>query len=167
MGGGAGISMHSSYRIATENTVFAMPEGKIGFFTDVAGGKFLSELSDNIGYYLGLTSNSIKGKDVVRAGVATHYIPSSKIEEFVRTVQTELDNTECPSARSVIDEVIAKFSEPVEGDFPNVDIIREAFDDKNPVSIVHNLRSEGSEFSSKAFRAIKSNSPLSMRIIHE
>ena len=56
MGGGAGISIHSKYRIATENTVFAMPEGKIGFFTDVAGGKFLSELKNNIGLYLGLTS---------------------------------------------------------------------------------------------------------------
>merc|ERR1712032_1115380 len=63
MGGGAGISVHSKYRIATENTVFAMPEGKIGFFTDVAGGKFLSQLENNIGMYLGLTSAQVKGKD--------------------------------------------------------------------------------------------------------
>ena len=124
MGGGAGISVHAKYRIATENTVFAMPEGKIGFFTDVAGGKFLSQLENNIGMYLGLTSAQVRGKDAVRAGVATHYIPSSKIEEFEKTVVAALvRNNMCSTAHTVIDSVLEKFSEPVTGEFPNVDII--------------------------------------------
>lgn len=76
MGGGVGISIHAPFRVATENTVFAMPEGKIGFFTDVAGGHFLSRLQDNVGYYLALTSATIKGKDLVRTGVATHFVPA-------------------------------------------------------------------------------------------
>lgn len=61
MGGGVGLSVFSPFRIATENTVFAMPETKIGFFTDVCGGYFLSRLRNNIGYYLGLTGMRLKG----------------------------------------------------------------------------------------------------------
>lgn len=55
MGGGAGISINAPIRIATENTLFAMPEVKIGYFTDVGGGYFLSRLKDNFGMFLGLT----------------------------------------------------------------------------------------------------------------
>lgn len=55
MGGGVGISMHSPLKIATQNSVFAMPEEKIAFFTDVGGGYFLSRLKKNLGMYLALT----------------------------------------------------------------------------------------------------------------
>jgi hypothetical protein len=36
-------------------------EAKIGYFTDIGGGYFLSRLRNNIGYYLGLTGARIKG----------------------------------------------------------------------------------------------------------
>jgi enoyl-CoA hydratase/carnithine racemase len=61
MGGGVGLSVFSPYRIATENTNFAMLESKIGFFTDVCGAYFLSRLRNNIGTYLGLTGMRLKG----------------------------------------------------------------------------------------------------------
>jgi enoyl-CoA hydratase/carnithine racemase len=55
MGGGVGISIHGKVRIATEKSLFAMPEAKIGYFTDVSGGYFLSRLRNNLGLYLGMT----------------------------------------------------------------------------------------------------------------
>ena len=55
MGGGAGISVHGSFRIATERSVFAMPECGIGLIPDIGASYFLSMLPKSIGMYLGLT----------------------------------------------------------------------------------------------------------------
>ena len=61
MGGGVGISIFAPFRIATENTMFAMPEAKIGFYTDVGSGVVLANLRNNIGMYIALTSGRLKG----------------------------------------------------------------------------------------------------------
>lgn len=55
MGGGVGISIHSKIKIGTDSSVFAMPEARIGFFTDVGASFFLTRLRKKIGLYLALT----------------------------------------------------------------------------------------------------------------
>ena len=81
MGGGVGISVHAPIRVATENTVYAMPETGIGFFTDVGGAYFLSRVKGNInlGLYLGLTGHRIKGSEMVKWGIATHYMTTDRL----------------------------------------------------------------------------------------
>ena len=49
MGGGVGIAQPCRYRVATENTRFAMPETAIGLFPDVGGGWYLSRLPGRLG----------------------------------------------------------------------------------------------------------------------
>lgn len=78
MGGGVGISVHGSHRIATENTLFAMPETGIGLFPDVGGGWFLPRLEGELGTWLALTGARLKGTDVVAAGIATHFVPAAR-----------------------------------------------------------------------------------------
>lgn len=65
MGGGVGLSVHAPIRIATENTVFAMPETNIGFFPDVGASFFLPRMDGQIGTYLALTSEKLKGANVL------------------------------------------------------------------------------------------------------
>lgn len=61
MGGGVGISVFAPFVIATEKTIFAMPEAKLGFFTDVGVNYILARMRNNLGYYLGMTGSRLKG----------------------------------------------------------------------------------------------------------
>jgi 3-hydroxyisobutyryl-CoA hydrolase len=79
MGGGVGLSVHAPFRIATERTMFAMPETTIGFFPDVGGSFFLPRLDGEIGTYLALTSERLNGVQALYTGIATHYIDSSAL----------------------------------------------------------------------------------------
>lgn len=122
MGGGVGVSIHSPFRIATENSMFAMPEAKIGFFTDVSGGYFLSRLHDHVGLYLGLTSQRLKGKDLVRAGLANYFIPSARIPELEAALYKSSDPERFTKAGVV--SAIQTLAEKVEGPLPNLELIK-------------------------------------------
>ncbi len=79
MGGGVGLSIHAPFRIATERTVFAMPETTIGFFPDVGASFFLPRMPGAVGTYLALTSERLSGANVFYSGVATHYLHSTSL----------------------------------------------------------------------------------------
>ena len=84
MGGGVGLSVHAPFRIATERTVFAMPETTIGFFPDVGGSFCLPRLDGEIGTYLALTSERLMGVQTLYAGIATHYLDSSILSSLTQ-----------------------------------------------------------------------------------
>lgn len=73
MGGGAGISIPGTFRLATDKTVFATPEVLIGFHPDAAASFYLSRLPGHIGEYLALTGEKLNGVEMVACGLATHY----------------------------------------------------------------------------------------------
>ena len=81
MGGGVGISQPAKYRVATENTRFAMPETGIGLFPDVGGGWYLSRLPGRMGQFLALTGARLDGAECLWAGLATHYLPSEALAD--------------------------------------------------------------------------------------
>lgn len=120
MGGGVGLSVHAPFRIATERTVFGMPETSIGFFPDVGGGFFLPRLEGYIGTYLALTSAQLKGVQAYWTGVATHYIHSSALSALTarlgELVFKDYD-TEAKKWQS-IDATIEEFSSGIPHDEP-------------------------------------------------
>ncbi|HVH76696.1 MAG TPA: enoyl-CoA hydratase/isomerase family protein [Stellaceae bacterium] len=80
MGGGAGMSINGAYRVATERTVFAMPETAIGLFPDVGATRFLNLCPGRIGRYLGLSGARLGPADALYCGFATHFVPQERIE---------------------------------------------------------------------------------------
>ncbi|XP_048633797.1 3-hydroxyisobutyryl-CoA hydrolase 1-like isoform X4 [Brassica napus] len=79
MGGGVGVCVHGRFRIATENTVFAMPETSLGIFPDVGASYFLSRLPGFFGEYVGLTGARLDGAEMLACGLATHFVPSTRL----------------------------------------------------------------------------------------
>ncbi|HZD63181.1 MAG TPA: enoyl-CoA hydratase/isomerase family protein, partial [Xanthobacteraceae bacterium] len=83
MGGGVGVSVHGSHRVAGDRFTFAMPEVSIGFFPDVGGTWFLPRLPGELGTYCALTGQRLNAADGVEAGIATHRIASSRFPDLV------------------------------------------------------------------------------------
>jgi enoyl-CoA hydratase len=79
MGGGIGVSVHGTVRVATEQAVFAMPETAIGFFPDIGATYVLPRLPGEIGMFLGLTGHRLSGADAVHGGLATHFVPRERL----------------------------------------------------------------------------------------
>ncbi|KAG6066859.1 hypothetical protein E4U32_005226 [Claviceps aff. humidiphila group G2b] len=111
MGGGVGLSMHAPFRIATEKTVFAMPETTIGFFPDVGASFFLPRLNGAMGTYLALTSDRLIGPDVFYSGIATHYLHSTSLPDLeARLAELRFrDDDEMPRKLDVINNTLEEF----------------------------------------------------------
>src|SRR3982750_362425 len=79
MGGGVGVSLHGSHRVASDRYVFAMPEVGIGFFPDVGATYALPRLPGRMGLYLALTGERVRTADALDLGLATHAVPSAGV----------------------------------------------------------------------------------------
>ncbi|KAL3649426.1 hypothetical protein CASFOL_005829 [Castilleja foliolosa] len=73
MGGGAGISIPGTFRVATDKTIFATPETLIGFHPDAGASFYLSHLPGYLGEYLALTGEKLNGAEMLSCGLATHF----------------------------------------------------------------------------------------------
>ncbi len=88
MGGGVGLSIHGPYRVATERTLFAMPETGIGLIPDVGGTHALAALPGEIGTWAALTGARLKAADLRYCGIATHHVPSAHLATLADLLAT-------------------------------------------------------------------------------
>ncbi len=86
MGGGVGVSAHSSVRVVTEKSKIAMPEVGIGFIPDVGGAFLLSRAPGALGLYAGLTGAPFDGADAIALGFADHYVGHDQLEAFTAAI---------------------------------------------------------------------------------
>ncbi|XP_061181521.1 3-hydroxyisobutyryl-CoA hydrolase, mitochondrial-like [Saccostrea echinata] len=166
MGGGVGLSVHGMFRVATERTVFAMPETAIGLFPDVGGGYFLPRLGGKLGVYLALSGFRLKGRDVLKAGVATHFVQSNKIPEL-ESALLGLDNARAHDIGEVLENFQNMSTDIPDTDFildPHIEEIDRLFEGDTVEQIVQNLKNEGSEWAKKQLNTLSKMSPTSMKI---
>lgn len=157
MGGGVGLSVHGSFRIATEKTMFAMPETAIGFFPDVGGMHVLSKLG-TLGLYLALTGHRLKGQDVFTSGIATHYLQSSQLSEF----EKNLFGTDGGSLEN-LQNMLGQFKLETNTTLSR-DNIEEAFSAESVEQIFDNLHKMNTDWSRKQIQLLNKMSPTSLKV---
>jgi len=158
MGGGVGISLPCRYRVATENTRFAMPETGIGLFPDVGGGWYLPRLPGHVGMYLALTGARLDGAECLALGLATHYLSSEAVPAAVAALHDSGDlfetlkrhGTGAPIARIVEERTH----------------IERLFCCDSVAAIIAALDADGSDWATKQAATLRTKSPLSMAVAY-
>jgi len=155
MGGGAGISIHGSYRIGSERLLFAMPETGIGFFPDIGASYFLPRLPHYFGFYLGLTGVRIGLADCLALGLVDFYIPHAEQEVFLQT----LPDVEIATA-------IKMFAKPAEKSllWHERDSVEKCFSKNTVEEIIAALLAQKNNWCQETAALLQTRSPTSLKV---
>ncbi|KAG5666435.1 hypothetical protein PVAND_014463 [Polypedilum vanderplanki] len=164
MGGACFFSMTAKYRIATERTIFAMPEAEIGFFTNAGASYILPRLKYNLGFYIALAGARLYGYETKKFGLASHFVESKRMDELLKAL------AECNDDYQV-SKTIAKFSSIPNDLHCDIDEILSSvdkcFDGDSVEEIVDNLHLDGSEWAMQTVRTLNKMSPTSLKVCHK
>jgi len=167
MGGGAGVSMHGSHRVATERLLFSMPETGIGFFPDIGAGFFLTRCPEKIGYYLGLTGDRIDAAEALQWGLVTHVISSARQHDLVQAlIEADLSSDIFVAVSRVLDTFIVEVEQPTRLSHQQA-LIADCFALASVEEIMLCLEEENSEWSLSVTKALQSKSPTSLKVTFE
>jgi enoyl-CoA hydratase len=157
MGGGVGISQPAQLRVATENTLFAMPEGAIGLFPDVGAGWYLPRLRGRTGAFMALTGARLDGAECLWAGLATHYLPSERLAEAKARI------AEAPGEiAAILDDLsVAPPAARIAGNAERIDRL---FASDSLEEVVAALRADPSEWAAKELKAVTAKCPTTSKV---
>ncbi|PLK26095.1 enoyl-CoA hydratase/isomerase family protein [Novosphingobium sp. TH158] len=156
MGGGVGISQPARFRVATENTRFAMPETGIGLFPDVGGGWHLSRLPGRLGQFLALTGTRLDGAECLWTGLATHYIPAEILAEAKARIVAGHEPGQVLAALSV--------TPPPARIEAQAGQIARHFDSDRYEDILASLAGDDSEWAAKELATLRTKSPQTCKV---
>lgn len=163
MGGGAGLSVHGSFRVGTERLTLAMPETAIGFFPDIGATWFLPRCPDEMGTYLGLTGEKADVADAHYIGLIDYFVSSLEIDNIIHAlVKTSFEHTDFEAVKAILSQFaisaesssLANHSETIESCF--------AYDTLE--SIILALKKCDTPWHEKTLATLKQKSPLSLKV---
>lgn len=157
MGGGVGISRPCRYRVATDRTMFAMPETSIGLFPDVGGGWHLSRLLGRLPQFLALTGARLDGAECFALGLATHYVAHEDVDQLKADIARDPDRIEAYLAHAQAAPPPARIKE-------NRDKICRLFAADTLEGILADLEADGSEWALKELANLRRKSPMSCKV---
>lgn len=160
MGGGVGISVHGAYRVATERTLFAMPETGLGLIPDVGGSYFLPRLPGATGMYLALTGYRAKAADCHYLGVATHFVPSDRLTELKADMTEAANPLDLAQAGVMLDDAS---EDPEQAPLAeHREAIDKHFAQDSVQSIIESLAADPSDWAQRTHADLLAKSPTSM-----
>ncbi|KAI4347403.1 hypothetical protein L6164_008218 [Bauhinia variegata] len=167
MGGGAGLSINTTFRVVTEKTVFAMPEASIGLFPDVGASYFLSKLPGYFGEYIGLTGVRLDGAEMVACGLASHFVHSKKLNSLEKALQA-VTNSDIAAIASVIENFAENAYVKEDSPFRRLETINKCFSRRTVEEIILSLENQRENGAEKwiidALSVMHSSCPTSLKI---
>jgi enoyl-CoA hydratase len=157
MGGGVGISQPCRFRVATENTRFAMPETAIGLFPDVGGGWYLPRLPGRVGTFLALTGARLDGAECHHLGLATHYIPSESLAGVKERIAADPADIERILQQASITPPTARIA-------ANMDRINAVFASDRLEDVIASLEADGSDWARTELETLSCKSPQACKV---
>ena len=157
MGGGAGIALPCRFRVATERTVFAMPETGIGLFPDVGGGWHLPRLPGKAGLWLALTGARAATADCLALGLATNYVMTARLDALKMALIAEPDR---------LDRLLAEFSAPPEPAPISAILpqLNDLFNGDSVEAIFDALQADDSDWSREQLQVLATKSPQALKV---
>ncbi|MFK8909653.1 enoyl-CoA hydratase/isomerase family protein [Streptomyces sp. YS-3] len=155
MGGGVGVSAHGNVRVVTERSRVAMPETGIGFVPDVGGTYLLSRAPGELGTHLALTGAQVGAADALLCGLADHYLPSPRLQDFL----TKLESTP-------VQEVLPRHThQPPPGELAaHRDWIDHCYAADTVEEIVDRLLATGAQEAKQTAETLLTKSPTSLKV---
>jgi enoyl-CoA hydratase len=156
MGGGVGISVHGTYRLATPRTVLAMPETQIGLFPDVGTSYILPRLAGQVGAWMALTGARLNAADCRLLGLATHVVDHERLDDLVAEL----------TAGASIEAAIGRYAaDPGEPELPaNRVAIDRCFAHDRVEDILAALDADGGAFAIETAATLRLMSPTSLKL---
>ncbi|KAL4275245.1 hypothetical protein AHAS_Ahas20G0087900 [Arachis hypogaea] len=168
MGGGAALMVPMKFSVVTEKTVFATPEASFGFHTDCGFSYRHSRLPGHLGEFLALTGARLNGKELVAAGLATHFVSSEKIVELEKRL-ISLNSGDENAVRSVIEEFSSEVKPDEDSILNKQSVIDECFSKNSIEEIIKSLEAEaqkeGNEWIATVLKGMKRTSPTALKIV--
>ncbi|EOX93189.1 ATP-dependent caseinolytic (Clp) protease/crotonase family protein isoform 2 [Theobroma cacao] len=167
MGGGASLMVPMKFSVVTEKTVFATPEASIGFHVDCGFSYVLSHLPGHLGEFLALTGARLNGKELVAAGLATHFVPLEKLPELEKRL-ISLNSGDEKAVKSTIEEFSLNMQLDEDSVLNKKPIIDECFSKGTVADIIKSFEAEASKegngWIGPLLKGLKRSSPTGLKI---
>ncbi|CAA7397702.1 unnamed protein product [Spirodela intermedia] len=167
MGGGAAFTVPSKFSVVTEKTMFAVPEASIGFHTDCSFSYILSRLPGHLGEFLALTGARLSGNEMVSAGLATHFVPSEKLNELEEHL-LNLNTGDEDKVRTTIEEFKVDVQPDEDSVLNKLSVINKCFAKETVEEIISSLEaeagSEGNGWITPLLKGMKRSAPTGLKI---
>ena len=158
MGGGVGVSVHGSHRVAGDKFLFAMPEVSIGFFPDIGATWFLPRMPGELGAYVALTGERLGAADSVASSIATHRVPSQRFPDLADAL----------CGATSVDALLGAFAEPAEAPIaakrPAIDRLFKGDSVEDILLALDAEQGADADFARATAATIRTKSPTSLKL---
>lgn len=165
MGGGVGISLHGSHRVASEQFIFSMPETAIGLFPDIGASYLLSRCPGKVGLYLALTGRRLNAAAAHDANLVDYVIDYSKFPLIVEQLsKVDLSNGASEKINHLLNQLAIQCSSDLGEQLIDINYY---FSGASIRKILDRLKQSNNTWALAVVEELKQKSPMSLMITFE